>query len=204
MPIKKIVTPCLALFVLLASACSTDVGKSIKIPEDKLALYSAMSLSKALGLIEASIAKARNNKMPFLAPHYFNQANDIFTALQTAQGSTEKDAWKMQIAKAHTLLEKGEAVSAQVREHFPRELELKGFLDEFGAAHSYPDDYDKVIDKFSDLIERVELGKASHIERDQNELIKAMQLLDIKAVQYFALHESDMTIQNIEIGRAHV
>ena len=194
----KPATPLFIFCALLLSACSTNVGKTIKVSDTQLAQYDALSKPKALGLLEVSISKARNSKMPFLAPHYFNEANEIFTALQTPTRSSEKDTWKADFVKAQTLLEKGEAISAQVRGRFPRELELKGLLDEYNASQSYPEDYKEVIEKLSDLIEVVELGKASNIDRDKNELIKAMQVLDVKAVQYSVLHESDLTIQNMQ------
>ncbi|MEQ1526190.1 MAG: hypothetical protein ABL911_05565 [Gallionella sp.] len=196
-PIKP-ATPLLIFCALLLSACSTNVGKTIKVSDTQLAQYDALSKLKALGMLEVSISKARNSKMPFLAPHYFNEANEIFTGLQIPTKSSEKESWKADFAKAQTLLEKGEAISTQVRGRFSRELELKGLLDEFNASQSYPGDYKKVIEKFSDLIEIVELEKNTNIDRDKSELIKAMQMLDVKAVQYSALHESDLTIQNTQ------
>lgn len=195
MPFTKYATPIFISCVLLLSACSTNVGKSIKISDAQLAQYDAMSKPKALALLEGSIGAARSANMPFLAPHYFNEANELFIALQTSPETTAKNVWVADIAKAHTLLDKGESVGAQVRERFPRELELKGLLDQFNASRSYPDDYKEVMAKLSDLIEIVELGKTNNIDRDKNELIKNMQVLDIKAVQYSALHESDLTNQ---------
>jgi hypothetical protein len=181
--------------VLLLTACSTTVGKSIKVSDAQLAQYDAMSKPKALGLLEGEISKARSANMAFLAPHYFNEANELFADLQAMPESTPKNVWVADIAKAHTLLDKGETISAQVRERFPRELELKGLLDQFNASESYPEEYKETIGTFSGLIEKVELGKAGNLDKDKNELIKAMQALDIKAVQYSALHESDLTNQ---------
>ncbi len=183
----------LSLIALLLTGCDTTVGKSIKVSNSQLAQYDAMPKPQAIELLGASISKARSANMPFLAPHYFNEANELFTALQTSPDKTAKNVWVAEIAKAHTLLDKGESISAQVRERFPRELELKGLLDQFNASASYPDEYKEVIGKFSGLIEKVELGKADNLDKDKNELIKAMQVLDIKAVQYSALHESDLT-----------
>ena len=183
----------LSLIALLLTGCDTTVGKSIKVSNSQLAQYDAMPKPQAIELLGASISKARSANMPFLAPHYFNEANELFTALQTSPDKTAKNVWVAEIAKAHTLLDKGESISAQVRERFPRELELKGLLDQFNASASYPDEYKEVIGKFSGLIEKVELGKADNLDKDKNELIKAMQVLDVKAVQYSALHESDLT-----------
>ena len=183
----------LSLIALLLTGCSTTVGKSIKVSESQLAQYEAMPKPQAIELLGSNISKARSANMPFLAPHYFNEANELFTALQTSPDKTAKNIWVADIAKAHTLLDKGETISAQVRERFPRELELKGLLDQFNTSTSYPDEYKEVIGKFSGLIEKVELGKADNLDKDKNELIKAMQVLDIKAVQYSALHESDLT-----------
>jgi hypothetical protein len=175
------------------TGCSTTVGKSIKVSDSQLAQYDAMPKPQAIELLGANISKARSANMPFLAPHYFNEANELFTALQTSPEKTAKNVWVADIAKAHTLLDKGETISAQVRQRFPRELELKGLLDQFNASVSYPDEYKEVIGKFSRLIEKVELGKADNLDKDKNELLKAMQVLDVKAVQYSALHESDLT-----------
>lgn len=136
--------------------------------------------------------------MPFLAPHYYAEAQELFTVLQAAPESTPKNVWVADIAKAHTLLDKGESISAQVRERFPRELELKGLLDQFNARGSYPDDYKEVIGDLSKLIEKVELGKPDNLDRAKAQLIKDMEVLDIKAVQYASLHESDMVNQNTQ------
>jgi hypothetical protein len=182
----------LSLIALLQTGCDTTVGKSIKVSDSQLAQYDAMPKPQAIELLGASISKARSANMPFLAPHYFNEANELFTALQTSPDKTAKNVLVADIAKAHTLLDKGETISAQVRQRFPRELELKGLLDQFNASASYPDEYKEVIGKFSGLIEKVELGKADNLDKEKNELIKAMQVLDVKAVQYSALHESDL------------
>jgi hypothetical protein len=191
----KHTTPILLLALLLAG-CSTNVGKTIQVSGAQLAQYDSMSKTEAVAALELRLAKERSAKLPFLAPHYYAEAQELFIALQTAPENTPKNIWVADIAKAHTLLDKGESVSVQVRERFPRELELKGLLDQFNANESYPDDYKEVIGDFSKLIEKVELGKPDNLDSAKKQLIKEMGVLDVKAVQYSALHESDLVNQN--------
>lgn len=188
----------LNLLAILLTGCSTNVGKSIKISDAQLAQYDSMSKPKAMELLDERVSKARNANMGFLSPHYFNEAKEILTNLQTSSDSSAKNVWLTDIAKAHTLLDKGEYISLQIREQFTRELELKGLLDEFNASQSYPDEYKEVIGKFSDLIEKVELGKADNLDKAKSKLIGEMVMLDIKAVQFSALHESDLVNQNTQ------
>lgn len=193
----KHATPILLLALLLAG-CSTNVGKTIQVSGAQLAQYDSLSKTEAVTALELRLAKERSAKLPFLAPHYYAEAQELFTALQGAPESTPKNVWVADIAKAHTLLDKGESISVQVRERFPRELELKGLLDQFNANESYPDDYKEVIGDFSKLIEKVELGKPDNLDSAKKQLIKEMEVLDVKAVQYSALHESDLVNQNTQ------
>lgn len=183
------------LLALLLTGCAADIGKSIKVSDAQLAQYESIPKMKAIASLEERIGKARSANMPFLAPHYFREANELFTTVQTTPETAPKNVWIADISKAHTLLDKGESISLQVRERFPRELELKGLLDQFNASASYPNEYTEIIEKFSSLIEKVELRKSDNIDKDKNELIKNMQVLDTKAVQYSALHESYLVNQ---------
>ena len=70
-------------------------------------------------------------------------------------------------------------------------LALKNQLDKDNVNKVYPKEYDKSFSELSSLIEKVELEKDGSIDKDKLELIKMMQALDVKAIQYTALHESD-------------
>lgn len=183
------------LLALTLISCATDVGKAIKVSDAQLAKYDPISKLDAIASLDKRIADARSANMSFLSPHHFGEANDLFTRAQTSPETTPKNVWVADIAKAHTLLDKAESIGLQVRERFHRELELKGLLDQFKALESYPDEYTETIGAFSKLIEKTELGKTDNIDKDQNRLIKNMQALDIKAVQYSALHESNLVNQ---------
>ncbi|MBI3775852.1 MAG: hypothetical protein HY273_09920, partial [Gammaproteobacteria bacterium] len=96
------------------------------------------------------------------------------------------------VSKGDAILDKGEAMMAIVQSRFAKEIELKALLDKFNAAGIYPKEYEKVVSDFSSLIEKVELEKADKIDNDKDDLIKAMQALDIKSVQYTTLHASEV------------
>jgi hypothetical protein len=162
----------LAALLALLTGCANNVGKAIKVSDTQLAKYDSMSKSDAIASLKGRIAGARSANMPFLAPHHFGEANDLFANAQKSPETISKDVWVADIAKAHTLLDKGEAISVQILQRFPRELELKVLLDQFKASESYPVEYAEIIGTFSNLIEKVELGKSGNIDNDKNGLIK--------------------------------
>ena len=181
------------LLVLLLTGCSTRLGDNIKIPMGELALYESTPKAKSIAHLQENIKVAKKDNMPFLAPHYFREASDI---LNTAQQSSPDKVSTDQLAKADALLDRGEAVMKIVIDRLGKELELKRKLDDLKANEIYPRQYKINIDELSNLIEKVELGRAGNIENDKDELNKNMQELHIKTVQYTSLHQS----QTIDYG----
>lgn len=81
---------------------------------------------------------------------------------------------------------------AIVQYRFAKELELKTQLDRLNTAKLLPKEYEKVVGDLSGLIEIVELEQPDNIDKSKDALLKAMQDLDIKAVQESALRESEI------------
>lgn len=180
------------LCTLLLAGCASHIGKNIKISEEQRAKYDALPVTGAITALEKRVLQAKQINMPFFAPNYFIEAAEILSEVQKAPEKKPKNALISAIAKGDAMLDKGEAMMLVVQNQFAREIELKALLDEFNAAAIYPAEYEKVILELSSLIEKVELEKADKIDQDQAALIKAMQALDIKTVQYTALHASDV------------
>lgn len=181
-----------SLLALLLAGCATNVGKSIKVSEQQRARYDALSVTDAINALEKRIAEARRANMPFLAPNYFIEAFEVLSEAQKTSTKKPKNVLISEIAKGDAILDKGETMMAVIQNRFAKEIELKGLLDKFNAVGIYPKEYEKVISELSSLIEKVELEKADKIDRNKEELIKAMQALDVKTVQYTALHASDI------------
>lgn len=181
-----------ALLALMLAGCGANVGKSIKVTDQQRAKYDVLSVTGAIDALEKRVAAAKQANMPFFAPNYFLEASAILSEAQKSSAKKPKNVLISEVAKGDALLDKGEEMMAVVQNRFAREIELKGLLDKFNAVGIYPKEYEKVVGELSSLIEKVELEKADKIDQDKDDLIKAMQSLDIKTVQYTALHVSDV------------
>jgi hypothetical protein len=172
-------------FVFLFAGCSTKVGDSITIPMGELAMHDAIPKAKSIAKLEIHIQDAKNDNMPFLVPHYFQEASDILKEAQSSPDNVSSD----DLAKADAILAKAEVVSALVKKTFTKELELKTLLDKYTANKIYPWEYEINIYELSKLIERVELDRGGNIEKSKAELNKSMQALYNKIIQNTSLGE---------------
>ena len=180
------------LFALLLAGCAADVGKSIKTSDEQMAKYGMLSAADAIAALEKRVADARNANMPFLAPDFYRGASEILSAAQKSSAKKPKNELIGDLAKADAILDKGQTMMAIVQSRLSNELALKIQLDKDNVAKVFPKEYDKSISELSSLIKKVELEKADNIDKDKIELIKMMQALDVKTIQYVALHESEV------------
>jgi hypothetical protein len=180
------------LLSLLLAGCAANVGKTIKVSDEQLAKYGTLSAADAIAALEKRINEAKNANMPFLAPDYFRGASEILSDAQKSSDKKPKDELISHIAKADAILDKGQTMMAIVQSRLVNELALKNQLDKDNVAKVYPKEYEKSVSELSSLIEKVELEKADNLDKDKIELIKRMQALDVKTIQYTALHESEV------------
>jgi len=178
------------LFAVLLAGCATKVGDDLRIPVGELALHDSIPKAESIAKLELHVSAARNEGMPFLAPHHFREAADI---LDEAQRSSPRDVSNYDLAKADVLIDKGEAVIDNVKDRLGKELDLKRKLDNLKANEIYPWQYKQNIYALSNLIEKIELGKVGNMERDKERLNKNMQELYDKTVEYNSLHGSGST-----------
>lgn len=180
------------LLGLLLAGCSANVGKTIKVSDEQLTKYGALSSADAVAALEKRVNEAKNAGMPFLSPNHFRGASEILGDTQKSADKKPKNELISDIARAEAILDKGTAMMAIVQTRFADELALKNQLDKDSVAKVYPKEYEKTISALSGLIEKVELEKAENLDKDKAELIKRIQALDVRAIQYTALHESDV------------
>ena len=183
---------------LLLAGCAADVGKTIKVSGEQATRYGALSAADAIAVLEKRVNEAKNAYMPFFAPNHFRGASEILSAAQKSADKKPKNELISDITKADAILDKGNAMMATVQTRLANELALKIQLDKDNVAKVYPKEYEKSVSELSSLIEKVELGKADNIDKDKIELSKKMQALDTRAIQYTALHESDVINEDTE------
>jgi hypothetical protein len=179
------------LFVVILAGCVVPPSTNVKVSEANIAKYDGLAELAVVATLEKNVEDGRKIGMPFLAPNYFREAQQILRESQGALGNKPKEVLVSNAAKGDAILEKGRAVMDIVRYRFSRELEYKKQLDELDAAKLLPKEYDKVIGELSGLIQKVEREQAANIEEQKEALQKSMQGLVVKAVQENALRESE-------------
>jgi hypothetical protein len=179
------------LFVAFLSACATPVSTNVKPSAADVAKYGSLSDLNVVATLEKNLNDARADKMPFLAPHYFQEAAQVLSECQNQLGSKPKEELVNNAARGDAILEKGRAVMEIVKYRFSRELGLKEQLDRHDTAKLMPRDYEKVIGDLSGLIEKVEREQSGNIDKDKEQVQKAMQDLLVRVVQEGALRESE-------------
>ncbi|MCR4303529.1 MAG: hypothetical protein NUV63_04780 [Gallionella sp.] len=183
---------------LLLAGCAADVGKTIKVSGEQASRYGVLSAADAIAVLEKRVNEAKDAYMPFFAPNHFRGASEILSAARKSAEKRPRNELIGDIAKADAILDKGNAMMATVQTRLANEFALKIQLDKDNAARVYPREYEKSVSELSGLIEKIELGKADNIDKDKIELGKKMQALDIRTIQYTALHESDVINEDTE------
>ena len=181
----------IVMFALLLAACTTPVSTTIQPSAAHLAKYNDLSALDVVTALEKNVNEAKAAGMPFLAPHYFREASQVLSESQSGLSHKPKDQLAQQAAKGDAILEKGRAVMTIVQYRFAKELELKAQLDKLNTAKLLPKEYENVMGDFSNLIERVEREQPDNIDKNKEALLKALQDLEVKAVQESALHASE-------------
>ena len=180
------------LLGLMLAGCAANVGKSITASNDQLAKYETFSATDAIAALDKRINEARNANMPFLAPNYYRGAHEILSDVQKAADKKPKNELIGEIAKADAILDKGNTMMVIVQDRLANLLTMKNQMDKDNVAKIYPKEYEKSVDALSGLIEKVELEKAGNTDKDNAELLKKMQALDVRTIQYTTLHASDV------------
>ncbi len=179
------------MLALLLAACAAPVSTTIKPSEANLAKYNDLSVLDVVTAFEKNVNDAKEADMPFLAPHYYREAAQVLSDTQSGLSHQPKEQLAQQAAKGDAILEKGRAVMSIVKYRFTKELELRAQLDKLHTAKLLPKEYESVMADFSGLIEKVEREQPDNIDKKKDALLKALQSLEVSAVQEGALHESE-------------
>ncbi len=180
------------LLCLQLVGCATNVGKTVKVSDEQLAKFGTLSAADALAALETRVNEAMKANMPFFAPNYYRSASEILSDTRKSAEKKPKDEVIGNIAKADAILDKGQTMMAIVQSRLVNELALKDQLDKDNVGKVFPKEYENSIGKLSNLIEKIELEKTDNLDKDKIELIKTMQALDVRTIQYTALHESEV------------
>jgi hypothetical protein len=179
------------LIILFLAGCATSVGTNIKPTTESVAKYSGLSAVEVVATLEKNVNASEKAGMPFLAPNYFHEAEQVLKECQSGLTGLPRDAVVNNAAKGDAILEKGRSVMEIVKYRFSKELELKNQLDERNAPGLLPTEYATVTGELTRLITKVEREQPGNIDMDKESLLQSMSALVIKTVQVDVLHESE-------------
>lgn len=189
--IARQIFPIALLFAALLAGCATPVSNKIQPSAAHVAKYNDLTDINVVATLEKNVKDAQAAGMPFLAPHYYKEAAQVLSECQSQLGNKPHEELVKNAAKGEAILEKGRAVMDIVKYRFGPELEVKARLDAINTAKLLPRDYEKVMGDLSRMIEGVEREQPGNIDKEKEALLKAMQDLEVHAVQENALHEAE-------------
>ncbi len=189
--IARQIFPVALLFAALLAGCATPVSNKIQPSAAHVAKYNDLTDINVVATLEKNVKDAQAAGMPFLAPHYYKEAAQVLSECQSQLGNKPHEELVKNAAKGEAILEKGRAVMDIVKYRFAPELEVKARLDAINTAKLLPRDYEKVMSDLSRMIEGVEREQPGNIDKEKEALLKAMQDLEVHAVQENALHEAE-------------
>lgn len=183
------------LIGLMLAACSTEVSNTVTISDQKFARYEALTPVQAAAELEKRIMLSRRQGMPFLAPKSFNQGFEILVYVKQVLMTMPQSRVIEDVVRADAILDKGETRMGVVKTRLAKELALKAQMDKDRVSNIYTEEYQKVVDDLSRLIEKVEMDEAGSLDHDRLVLSNRMQALDVQTIQHYALHQSDVMNQ---------
>src|SRR5512135_640809 len=96
---KPICTATISLAFFL-TGCTTPVSTNIKASPADLAKYSNLSDLEVVKALDMKVNEAQIANMPFLAPHYFHEAEQVLNESKSGLGNKPKDVLVNNAAKA--------------------------------------------------------------------------------------------------------
>ncbi|HFE38751.1 MAG TPA: hypothetical protein ENK06_10110 [Gammaproteobacteria bacterium] len=181
------------LFVLnLLVSCASGVGGSVKITDDDVAKYAAMSAEDAVNSLESSLADAKEENLPFYTPTYYREAEKLYLKAQALLKNNKSRKNIIQdVAKGDRLLAKARIKKREVESELDQLLKINSNLVKLDAPTVFKKPYAELKKKLTELIVKIEENKADKIEKDKSKLLKSFTALEVKSIKYAALNEAN-------------
>jgi len=178
--------------ISLLGACASGVSNSVKITEDDVAKYNAMTSQEAVSSLKAALSRARANNLPQYTPSHFGEAEKLYAqAMKALQNNKNKTNIIRNVAKADRFLARANIKKQEVIAELGELLTINENLVTLGVPRVFTKEYDRLKKKLHQLIVKVEKNEANKIEKDRARLLKKLAVLEIKGIKYAALNEAN-------------
>ncbi len=178
--------------VSLLGACASGVSNSVKVTEDDMAKYNAMTSQEAVSSLEAALNTARKNNLPQYTPSHFNEAEKLYAqAIKALKNNKKKTNIIRDVAKADRFLARANIKKQEVIAELGELLTIDENLIKLGTPNVFVKEYNGIKKKLNHLIIKVEKNEADKIEKDRAKLLKTLAAFEIKGIKYAALNEAN-------------
>jgi len=181
----------LIAILLLLQACASGISQSVKVTEDDIAKFNALSPAEAIAELAVTFDQAQQDKLDFYTPKHFQEAKKYFTEAKTALAKQAKKKIIIEkVAKADRFIAKAYLRKGKVQSALPELLKVKANLDELHTESIYQTKYQPLAERLERIIGQVEVDEMEGIEKQKSKLLKDMLALEVASIKYNALHEA--------------
>ncbi|MDH5229225.1 MAG: hypothetical protein OEY38_04140 [Gammaproteobacteria bacterium] len=184
---------------MLTSCASVSLVESIEPTEADIQSVHDLGADTALQQAEQALTQTQQSESGFLVPEHVDVANKaINDARQLLSEEATRDKGITKVAVANAVLKNSDRVVKQVKSMLKDELEIKQSLDELSTSDVYSNEYESVMDRLQRVIRQIETGQARKADEQRPNLVKDMQALESRAMQYRVLHEADEIMRRVK------
>lgn len=191
------------LLVSILSGCTTlpplqPINTQESSPLSNSANTTATSVD-AIKRLEINLIRSKADHLALFAPSHFAMVNKTLNEAQAliAQGA-EKKLISEKIAVAKTMIYSGDKVKSKVETLLEKQFSIKKRLDTLKTNIAYQTEYNSMIHRLKRVIQGIEENNTLHAQNTHEQLLTDMQSLELRTIQYQALHEPSEIIQRIK------
>ena len=172
----------LIIMLLFLQACASGLSQSVKVTEDDIAKFNALSPVEAVAELAVTFGKARQDELNFYTPKHYQEAEKYFTEAKTALAKQAKKKIIIEkLAKADRFIAKAYLQKSKVQSALPALLKVKANLDELNTEFIYQAEYHPIANRLKRIISQVEVDDMEGIEKRKNKLLKDALMDVVKA-----------------------
>jgi len=183
----------LITMLLFLQACASGISQSVKVTEDDIAKFNALSPAEAVAELTVTFDKAQQDELDFYTPKHYQEAEKYFIEAKTALAKQAKKKNIIEnVAKADRFIAKAYLQKSKVQSALPALLRVKANLDELNTQSIYQAEYRPLANRLKRIISQVEVDDMDGIEKRKSKLLKDMLALEVASIKYNALHEAEV------------
>lgn len=187
--------------ITLLTACSEKIANydSLYAHAKRTAALADESPAKSLQQAAMTLEQAKKQKLTFFAPRHLMFGTEELVKAKEMHTSGEPDGVvKTQAKLAQKMLERGLDVRKHIRKDLDPTLKHRDQLVRIRSNKLFPDDFRKVSEDISKLIDLMEDGMDVQARSNQKPLLRDMRALEVKTIEFTQLQAVKDLLQRVK------